>query len=102
VTAKGGLADASIPPGGTLTIGYGSTGTQPHTYTLLPEQDVDVGYLKLFLSTQHVDFSSVEQKSPFELHGGMVGMTTIGEVKKVSMWDTKIVTIVQKRKDVVI
>ncbi|SJL15635.1 uncharacterized protein ARMOST_19139 [Armillaria ostoyae] len=59
-------ADVSLPPQESLTIGYGASGTVPHMYTLREGQDVDVGFLKLFFSTEYMDLSGVVQGSPFE------------------------------------
>ncbi|PBK59427.1 hypothetical protein ARMSODRAFT_945616 [Armillaria solidipes] len=59
-------ADVSLPPKESLTIGYGASGTVPHMYRLRKGQDVDVGFLKLFFSTEYMDLSGVVQGSPFE------------------------------------
>ncbi|KAK0440552.1 caspase domain-containing protein [Armillaria borealis] len=59
-------ADVSLPPQESLTIGYGASGTVPHMYTLREGQNVDVGFLKLFLSTEYIDLSGIVQGSPFE------------------------------------
>ncbi|KAK0486536.1 hypothetical protein IW261DRAFT_1455946 [Armillaria novae-zelandiae] len=56
--------ESSIP--GSLTIGYGASGTVPHRYTLRERQDVDVGFLKVFFSKNYLDLSGIVQKSPFE------------------------------------
>lgn len=78
---------------GLLTIGYGSGGSQPHTFYLNEGQDVDVGYIKLFLSTEYVDYSHVPQESPFLLEG-----RAHREVKpKQRVWDTMLIPIVQCR-----
>ncbi|VDB96090.1 unnamed protein product [Peniophora sp. CBMAI 1063] len=61
----GGGAEPSLPPKGRLTIGYGSGGAQPFKYFIRPGQDFDVGFIKLFISTEHVDLSNVVQESPF-------------------------------------
>jgi hypothetical protein len=62
--------DHTTPPlrknGGTLTIGYGSGGAAPFAYYLRDNQDLDVGFLKLFLATSDVDLSNIPQSTPFE------------------------------------
>lgn len=63
--AKNGDIPACLPAGGCLTIGYGAGGALPWSYELRKGQDVDVGFLKLFVSTKSVDYSHVEQQSPF-------------------------------------
>ncbi|EIM89413.1 uncharacterized protein STEHIDRAFT_109599 [Stereum hirsutum FP-91666 SS1] len=55
-----------LPANSTLTPGYGASGTPPHLYFLRLNQDLDIGYIKLFLNTRYVDLSHIEQKSPFE------------------------------------
>jgi hypothetical protein len=37
----------------------------PFVYTINEGQDVEVGFLKLFLSTEYVDLSHIPQLSPF-------------------------------------
>ncbi|KAK0214569.1 hypothetical protein IW262DRAFT_1515117 [Armillaria fumosa] len=87
--------NVSLPPGESLSIGYGTSGTVPHIYTLRKGQDVDVGFLKLFFSTEYLDLSGVVQKSPFtESRGG-------GQVVPQSrcLWDELCIAVVQKRGD---
>jgi len=83
-----------ISPRGSLTIGYGSGGSPPFNYFLREEQNIDVGFLKLFLTTEHVDFSNVPQLSPFngDNRGGQ-----IMQLKPISLWDSILVTVVQRR-----
>ncbi|KAK0452944.1 uncharacterized protein EV420DRAFT_1481938 [Desarmillaria tabescens] len=57
---------ASLNPKESLTIGYGDNGTFPHKFTVRNGQDVDVGFLKLFFSTEYTDLSDIAQTSPFE------------------------------------
>ncbi|KAK0438238.1 hypothetical protein EV421DRAFT_2021353 [Armillaria borealis] len=58
--------DAPLPPGETLTIGYGMSGTRPHGYYVPEGQEVDVGFLKLFFSTEYPDLSAIIQEPPFK------------------------------------
>ncbi|KAK0187315.1 caspase domain-containing protein [Armillaria mellea] len=71
--AKDGNVDASLPrrdssltTNPSLTIGYGASGMDPRSYRLREGQNVDVGFLKLFVSTDYVNLSGIAQKSPFE------------------------------------
>ncbi|KAK0234488.1 hypothetical protein EDD85DRAFT_774432 [Armillaria nabsnona] len=85
--------DVSLPPGESLAIGYGASGTVPHMYTLREGQDVDVGFLKLFLSTEYMDLSGIVQESPFtEIRGGA---RAVPESRR--LWDSMCVAVVQKR-----
>ncbi len=76
-----------------MAIGYGARGTVPHIYTLREGQDVDVGFLKLFFSTEYLDLSGIVQGSPFiECRGGTQAMP-----ESRNLWDTMCVAVVQKK-----
>ena len=83
----------SIRPNGSLTIGYGSGGARAHSFYLHDGQDVDVGYLKLFLSTEYVDYSHVPQDSPFLLDARVHRESK----PKHRIWDTMLIPIIQRR-----
>ncbi len=86
-------ADVSLPPHKSLNIGYGASGTVPHIYALRKGQDVDVGFLKLFFSTEYLDLSGVVQGSPFiECRGG-----TRAVPESSNLWDAMRVAVVQKK-----
>jgi hypothetical protein len=57
--------DPPLRPKGNIKLGYGTGDDAPFVYTLSKGHDVEVGFLKLFLSTEYVDFSGVPQSSPF-------------------------------------
>ncbi len=86
--------DPPIGPKGSLTIGYGSGGSSPFNYLLRDGQDIDVGFLKLFLSTAPVDFSNIPQRSPFYVDPRK---GRLAQVKTMSVWNTLLVTVVQRR-----
>jgi hypothetical protein len=78
-----------------LTIGFGASGTAPQTYFLREGQTVDVGFLKLFFSTENVDYSSIAQKSLFgEDSEGRAGKR---KEPRRYLWDTLTIPIVQKQ-----
>jgi len=87
--------DAPLPPRESLTIGYGSGGAAPLTFSLREGQDVDVGFLKLFLTTKPVDFSKIPQGTPFgrEGHRELQPMPEDAPGE----WDTITIMIVQRR-----
>ncbi|TFK37085.1 caspase domain-containing protein [Crucibulum laeve] len=89
-----GEGAGGLRPGGDLTIGYGSGGIQPREFFLRPGQEVDVGFVKLFITTIPVDYSFIPQESPFEetRHGGIFPNRSI----PVLAWDTIQLTIVQR------
>ena len=93
-TGKGGAVDHSLPPGKSLTIGYGSGGARPRRYGVRAGRDVEIGILKLFLSTKFVNYSSLEQPSPFS-----EGRTddTPCEDDVPDLWCEKTIVLVQRR-----
>lgn len=50
---------------GELAVGYGSWGVSPFTYLVPLGRDLDVGFLKIYLTTEAVDLSDIQQSSPF-------------------------------------
>lgn len=79
--------------GGTLSIGYGNNGTLPFAYFLRPNQLVDVGFLKLFLSTSPIDLSALPQPTPFNITRSGVNFSR----PAVDTWGTILIPIVQHR-----
>lgn len=85
-----------------MTIGFGSGGASPHQFFLRPGQNVDVGHLKLFLTTKYVDLSFVVQESPFSSSRSEAQERHMNKpkarAKKIQgpLWDELTVTIVQR------
>ena len=88
--------DPPLPPKGSLTVGYGSGGEVPRIFKLGKNQNVEVGFLKLFLSTEYVDLSDIEQLTPFEWIKEK-GVITAEPPKKL-LWDTILATCVLRKK----
>lgn len=86
--------DLPLPLGGSLTLGYGIRNSGPFNYLLRDGQDVDVGFLKLFLTTEPLDFSDMAQASPFR-RDSRVAMHCQARISAV--WDTILVAVVQRR-----
>ncbi|KAJ7909427.1 hypothetical protein B0H13DRAFT_2233080 [Mycena leptocephala] len=87
--------------GDPLTIGYGTGGWPPTRFKLptLPDGrlvDVDVGFLKLFISTKYVDYSLMPQESPFEDFRGIV--MDLERRPGPEMWDTMKIAVVLRKK----
>lgn len=83
-----------------MTIGFGDSGTPPYKYFLRENQTVDVGFLKLCLSTELVDYTSVSQVSPFQTNRPLRGIkiaTKSKSPKKRQLWHTVLIPVVQKR-----
>ena len=82
-------------------MGFGDSGSVPHTFFLREGQKVDVGILKLYLSRKQVDLSDVAQRSPFE----SIGARSIppdkvkGPTKLRFLWDTVLIPVVQRCAD---
>ncbi|KAK0439727.1 uncharacterized protein EV420DRAFT_1169142 [Desarmillaria tabescens] len=87
--------DDPLPAGKSWTIGYGTKQrTGPWTFNVKEGQDVDVGFLKLFFSTEYLDLSAIIQESPFKGYRQRVSPL----MRKIpSLYHTMCVPIVQKR-----
>ena len=79
---------------GSLSIGYGSGGSPPFCFYVRDGQDVDVGFLKLFLTTEPVDYSNIPQTTPFDFNHRGGGSY---KSKYSLIWDTILVAVVQRR-----
>lgn len=90
---SGAKIDPPLLPNSSVTIGYGDGGGVPYCYFLRENQDIDIGYLKLFLSTEHVDLSHVPQHSPFASVPYLGAVTN----KTRQIWDTILIPVVQRR-----
>ncbi|KZV65117.1 hypothetical protein PENSPDRAFT_614510 [Peniophora sp. CONT] len=95
--AIGPGAEPSLPVKGVLPIGFGSGGARPFTYTLKPGQDMDVGFVKIFVSTVQVNLSMVEQRSPFETKV-LRSMQRLKDDPVEALWDTLSIAVLQRRK----
>ncbi len=58
--------DPSMKPKQSLRIGYGSGRATPRIYLLQEGQSSDIGFVKVFLSTEAVDLSHIPQPCPFD------------------------------------
>ncbi|KZV91913.1 hypothetical protein EXIGLDRAFT_718838 [Exidia glandulosa HHB12029] len=85
--------DPSLPGRGSLTLGYGSGGVEPREFFLREGADVDVEYLKVYVSSEAVDLSNIAQDSPF---GPGQRKMMVRKVVQLPLWDTILVPIVQK------
>lgn len=79
--------------GGILTVGFGDGGMPPFAYFLRSGQDLDVGFLKLFLSTKYVDLSNIPQLSPFDEARSVADE----EKPEIDTWGTLLVPVLQRR-----
>lgn len=86
-----------------LRIGYGGPlRSMPITYSLREGQDLDVGFIKIFLSTKPVDLAYIGQGSPF-LYQSFDPKRVSRRVDledSILLWDTIVIPVVQRRKKV--
>ncbi|KAF9477972.1 hypothetical protein BDN70DRAFT_880495 [Pholiota conissans] len=59
------VSDVPLKKGGCLDIGFGPAGYQPTCFQIKNESDLDIGFLKIYLSTKFVDLSYLQQPTPF-------------------------------------
>ncbi|KZV62922.1 hypothetical protein PENSPDRAFT_692082 [Peniophora sp. CONT] len=93
--AIGRGAEPSLQPQSILKIGYGAGGGLPYTFFVREDQDADVGFIKLFVTTDPVDLSNIEQSSPFRRSPSRGKRTQI-EDANVGL-DAFLITIVQRK-----
>ncbi|KAF9263738.1 hypothetical protein L218DRAFT_1076931 [Marasmius fiardii PR-910] len=101
-----GTVDFSIPPKKSVTVGFGDSGTNPIGWSMRSEkkidegvfrikQDVDVGFLKLYVATHRTEYRDIAQKSPID--GPDRGGAPFGARRPRILLDTLIVPVVLKR-----
>ncbi|KAF8884222.1 caspase domain-containing protein, partial [Gymnopilus junonius] len=86
-----------LPSGASLTIGYGASRAIPREYYVDDGFEVDVGFLKIFSSTDYVDYVPLEQASPFE-DKALRLLTQKPWVYRKPMWGSKVITIIQDKR----
>ena len=88
--AKSG-ADTSLVVNGSLTIGFGASDSPPQIFYLPDGLNVDITYLKVFLTSEFVDLSYIAQPSPFD-----TGLAKSVKPTAHAIWDTVLAAIVQQ------
>ncbi|KAF8197243.1 hypothetical protein K438DRAFT_1967480 [Mycena galopus ATCC 62051] len=89
--------DAPLPPHGALAIGYGNSGAQPWSFEVRDGEEVEVGFIKVFLTQRPADLSRIAQESVFARKGGEgmrlgAGRESVPEWM-MSEWRTKVEAI---------
>ncbi|KAF8872485.1 caspase domain-containing protein [Gymnopilus junonius] len=82
-----------VDPNKKLTVGFGDGGGTAFEYYIPEGRDVDVGFLRCFLSTAPVDLSRIEQDTPFQFSRALVKR----QVKALDTWGCITIPVVQKR-----
>jgi hypothetical protein len=59
----------SIPS--TLSVGYGNNDAHAIEYYLLPNQDMDTGFIKLYISTHSVEMDFIVREENDDIKGGI-------------------------------
>jgi hypothetical protein len=77
---------------GELTVGYGSGGWSPFIYQVREGRDLDIGFLKIYLTTKPVDLSGIKQS------GLRARFTQFWEPEPLDFWGTTLIPIIQRRK----
>ncbi|KZV66269.1 hypothetical protein PENSPDRAFT_96886 [Peniophora sp. CONT] len=94
-------ADNSEPPlragaQEALPLNFGDAGAMPLTFELPPGQDIDVGFLRIFISTQYADLSGMSQKAAV-MPGVPKALSMSQTFRSVpQIWDAITVAVVQK------
>ena len=87
--------ESPLKSNGELCVGYGSGGWKPFSYELKQGQDLDVGFLKIYLSTQPVDLSGIQQESAYL---GEPRTSAVWHPEPQDAWDTILIPIIQRSK----
>jgi len=88
--------DAPLPPGGELPFGYGGADSCPFTFSLSDGKKSDVGFWKIFLSTQPATTWDIAQESPFSPEGENMRGIQIDPKLHINKWTCKTIMVVQK------
>lgn len=93
--ANSGNQDPPFRTGEVFTIGYDSAGIKLRRTVNLPDgQDITVGFIKMFFTTQYVDFSNILQRTPFI--PGRADLPPPTKVKP-ARWGTILIPQIQRR-----
>ncbi|CAE6432958.1 unnamed protein product [Rhizoctonia solani] len=86
-----------ILPGGQLLIGDGIDGGAPIRFNLSSGQEVELGYMKVFWSTQPLELDHLKQKSAFTMRSGdMRGAEVVRDVAA-DKWGTACLALILRK-----
>ncbi|EIM79706.1 uncharacterized protein STEHIDRAFT_116403 [Stereum hirsutum FP-91666 SS1] len=92
-SSKDDRSKYSVPAHDQLRIEYGSDGGEIRLCRLRQKRDVNVGYLKLYVSTKWMNYSNIKQCSPFD---GIIHVPK-GYEPRLSPWDSLCIPVIRKR-----
>ncbi|CAE6446132.1 unnamed protein product [Rhizoctonia solani] len=87
----------NLAPGGQLVIGDGADGGAPVKFNISSSGQVEVGYMKVFWSTEPLELDHVKQKSAFELKPGESRGASKDLDGSESRWGTECLTVALRR-----
>lgn len=79
--------------GGALSIGYGDSGYPAVSFNIADGLDLEVCFLKVYLTTESVDLSYIKQDTPFVVSRHMVQH----KPKPKAAWADIVIPIIQHR-----
>ena len=88
--------DSPLRAGSSLTVGYGTSGDFPFICHLRADEEIDIGFLKLFLTTSQTDFGSFQQASPFDMARAPCTKSEVMNKLTQGDWDTVMAMVVQR------
>jgi len=100
--ATGVNAAPSLPGDGKLTIGYGDGGGIPMGFYVRDGQTLDIGFLKIFVSTESVDLEGTQWSDVPAFQSTERAMRPYGAIEPQPQplpdsWDTVEIAVVQRR-----
>ncbi|KAH7337510.1 hypothetical protein B0J17DRAFT_663253 [Rhizoctonia solani] len=87
--------DPELAASGELLIGDGGDGGSPLKFTVQAKRGVELGYLKVFWSTDPLEMDDVAQTSPFNLKSSR-GIKPIQRGRAMKDWGTACLALVQR------
>ncbi|CAE6447172.1 unnamed protein product [Rhizoctonia solani] len=94
-----GEGAANIAPRGHLLIGGGADGGTPLRLKVSSSNNLELGYIKLFWSTEQLELEDIAQKSAFELrHGTFRGFDPIDKnIDAYGKWGAEFLAVILQR-----
>ena len=92
-------AEPPLKKGSKMTIGHGVEGQDPWKFTLRPNSEKELGFLKLYVSTAPSELDAIQQTSPFASIRDDSASRGVERSKTTSKdkWVTKVIKLIQQR-----
>ncbi|CAE6447187.1 unnamed protein product [Rhizoctonia solani] len=95
--AGNGEVPPNITPRGQLLIGDGADGGSPLKFGISSSNEVELGYMKVFWSTEPLELDEMKQKSAFQLGLGEFRGINLDSDSSDSKWGTECLAVVFRR-----